>query len=640
MTHEARIAPPEAVGGPHAPANREDTAQPLLDRAAGEATPSIQTSRPPLPPEAVQEGEAEQVVGEACVKEDAERRGWGRSVMASLSSIIPPGGMLSTVFNIASICVGAGILGLPAASNSSGVVMALVYPAIVGALTVYALYCLAAQMERLGLATYEGMARTLLGPGLDYFTAALRTANTFGGCVAFIICVADIFRAIFKNADASGYWRSSSGTRLLTSLVWLVLMLPFVIPRRINSLRYVSTVGIVFIIYFVVMIIVHSGMNGLAENSKHITVAGRPTDDGVHMFGTGNKALDGIGVFMFSYTCHIGAFEVYWDMRERSVSRFTLYSAIAILLCCILYALTGIFGYFDFGSRATVSALLLYDPVKEPAMMVAYVGVLVKLCASYPTCHHDHPQLPLPQFWVEPRHAAVLETLHLRHQPRCCFAALRPVHPKDQHGVWPHWCVLWRYFRIYSSRSSDDVRRQLVAAVGWMDALHPHVRAASRRCCDDGVRHGRHHLQRCEGRLSAACGQARLPTDRHMFSISYALRCSVPHTYSLFLCLCFFCMFCVVLRPFISSALLGTRACVMARIGNAVGTRARRRVCWAALRVGGQPSCPATATGREAAGAAAQRAVDPSPSLWGCRCGCHWARRRIAGSARTSGGHT
>ncbi|ESL09479.1 amino acid transporter [Trypanosoma rangeli SC58] len=304
--------------------------------------------------------------------------------MASLSSIIPPGGMLSTVFNIASICVGAGILGLPAASNSSGVVMALVYPAIVGALSVYALYCLAAQMERFGLATYEGMARTLLGPGFDYFTAAVRSAITFGGCVAFIICVADIFRAIFKNADASGYWRSSSGTRLLTSLVWLVLMLPFVIPRRINSLRYVSTVGVVFIIYFVVMIIVHSGMNGLAENSKHITVAGRPTDDGVHMFGTGNKALDGLGVFMFAFTCQINAFADYWDMRERSVSRFTLYSAIAILLCFILYALTGIFGYFDFGSRATVSALLLYDPVKEPAVMMAYVGVLVKLCASYP----------------------------------------------------------------------------------------------------------------------------------------------------------------------------------------------------------------------------------------------------------------
>ncbi|RNE98493.1 amino acid transporter, partial [Trypanosoma rangeli] len=105
MTHEARTTPPEAVGGPHAPANQEDGARPLLERVAREAMPSTQTSHPLLSTEAVQEEDtqsvarnaygkedAEQVVGEGCEKEDVERRGWARSVMASFSSIIPPGG--------------------------------------------------------------------------------------------------------------------------------------------------------------------------------------------------------------------------------------------------------------------------------------------------------------------------------------------------------------------------------------------------------------------------------------------------------------------------------------------------------------------------------------------------------------------
>ncbi|RNE98503.1 amino acid transporter [Trypanosoma rangeli] len=134
------------------------------------------------------------------------------------------------------------------------------------------------------------------------------------------------------------------------------------------------------------------------------------------------------------------------------------------------------------------------------------------------------------------------------------------------------------------------------------------------------------------GSLGAACGQARLFMDRHMFSISEALWCSVSHTSSLFFCLCFWYVLC-------GSALLGTRACVMARIDDAVGTRGWRRVCWAALRVGGHPSCFATATEREAAGASAERAADPSPSFWRCRCGCHWARRRNAGIARERRAH-
>ncbi|RNF01747.1 amino acid transporter [Trypanosoma conorhini] len=112
-----------------------------------------------------------------------------------------------------------------------------------------------------------------------------------------------------------------------------------------------------------------------------------------------------------------------------------------MLLSFIVHVLTGVFGYLDLGSRATVSALLLYDPVKEPAAMVAYVGVLVELCASCPlSCSHP-PQLPQPQLRVGPRQAAVLEALHLRRWPRGYLAALRPLHPKGQHGVWPRWCA-------------------------------------------------------------------------------------------------------------------------------------------------------------------------------------------------------
>ncbi|PWU84925.1 putative amino acid transporter [Trypanosoma cruzi] len=108
------------------------------------------------------------------------------------------------------------------------------------------------------------------------------------------------------------------------------------------------------------------------------------TDEGIHLFGTGNRALDGLGVFMFAFLCQVNSFEVYWDMSDRSASRFTLCSAIAMLLCFIVYGSTAVFGYLDFGNRATVSALLLYNPVKEPEVMVAYIGLLVKLCASFP----------------------------------------------------------------------------------------------------------------------------------------------------------------------------------------------------------------------------------------------------------------
>ncbi|PWU84921.1 putative amino acid transporter [Trypanosoma cruzi] len=209
---------------------------------------------------------------------------------------------------------------------------------------------------------------------------------------------------------------------------------------------------------------------------------------------------------MFAFLCQVNSFEVYWDMSDRSASRFTLCSAIAMLLCFIVYGSTAVFGYLDFGNRATVSALLLYNPVKEPEVMVAYIGLLVKLCASFRSSPWP-PATPCttvlggtPTSCHSGSTASSSSVLPLLH----CSS---PVHPQYQHGVWLHWLILWRCNGVSSSLHSHDVRRQLVAAVSWMGALHHHIRAALCRCRHGGVWHRCHHLRRCGGRLSAAqCG--------------------------------------------------------------------------------------------------------------------------------------
>ncbi|ORC80166.1 amino acid transporter [Trypanosoma theileri] len=123
-------------------------------------------------------------------------------------------------------------------------------------------------------------------------------------------------------------------------------------------------------------------MNGLPENIHDISV-GKSDDAEVVLFNSGNAAIEGLGVFLFAYVCQINAYEVYWDMTDRSLSKYTLASALGMMLCFLLYAMTSFFGYLDFGREVTSSVLLMYDPIKEKQMMVGFVGVLVKLCCSF-----------------------------------------------------------------------------------------------------------------------------------------------------------------------------------------------------------------------------------------------------------------
>ncbi|KAF8285220.1 hypothetical protein TcBrA4_0032630 [Trypanosoma cruzi] len=239
----------------------------------------------------------------------------------------------------------------------------------------------------------------------------------------------------------------------------------------------------------------------VAEPPMHHSI----TDEGNPPVGTGNRALDGLGVFMFAFLCQVNSFEVYWDMSDRSASRFTLCSAIAMLLCFIVYGSTAVFGYLTSQSCDRFRS----TPV-QPSQGAGGDGgihwLLVKLCASFPLISMP-PATPVPQCWVGPRQAGILEALRRRRQSCRCCTALRPVHPQYQHGVWLHWLILWRCNGVSSSLDFHDVRRQLVAAVSWMGALHHHIRAALCRCHHGGVWHRCHIYGVVAGDWSAAqCG--------------------------------------------------------------------------------------------------------------------------------------
>ncbi|EPY21901.1 amino acid transporter aATP11 [Strigomonas culicis] len=294
--------------------------------------------------------------------------------------IVPYGGLLSCCFNLASTSLGAGIVAIPSAFNLSGVAMATVYLILVAMATAYALNLLAKVITKTGLRTYSEAARTLLGPGADYLLSILLLILCFGGSTSYIITMGSLMRPVLSHPSSPAYLATKSGNRLIVSMMWLVLMVPLVIPKKINSLRYFSGIGVSFIVYFVVCMVYHSATHGFHDTSVRKQM--------VYM-RSGNAALEGLGSLLFAYMSQINAFEIYSEMARPSVGRFTLYSIISMLFVGILYFLSGFFGYADFGSKVVDSILSLYDPVNEPYIMVGYVGIVVKICVAF--AMHFHP---------------------------------------------------------------------------------------------------------------------------------------------------------------------------------------------------------------------------------------------------------
>lgn len=288
--------------------------------------------------------------------------------------VMPPGGFFSAVFNFAGSSLGAGILGLPYAFETSGIVMGTIYLIVIYLLTVYSLRILTATALKTGIYSYEGLGRSLFGKGGDYFCALVMFLKCIGACIAYVICVSDLWSAFLKDDRITGYPATVSFRRVLTSVTFIVLMLPLSLPKRINSLRYVSLAGVTFILYFVVCVIIHSCTHGLKE--------GLQTKD-IKLFRTGNDAIRGLGLFMFAYLCQSNVMEVLKEERKPSVRRMEYEGIVSMLLCTVFYWLAGFFGYADFGSAVKDSLLTMYSPLKDYYFAVAYVGLVVKLCVAF-----------------------------------------------------------------------------------------------------------------------------------------------------------------------------------------------------------------------------------------------------------------
>lgn len=291
------------------------------------------------------------------------------SAVSCLGKIMPAGGLLATGFAMASTVIGAGVLGLPEAYSQVGYIMGCFYLIAITAETVYSMRIVVVVSEKTGLGSYESMATNLLHPKMMYFVAALRFVHSLGAQIAYVVTIGDLLRPIMISAEASDFLQGNWGIRVLTIAIWFVLFLPVAIPREINALRYVSTVGLAFIVFFCFCIIIHSGMN-----------SDRPP---VSAAATGNSALGGLGVFIFSYMCQVNVMDCVREMTDCTLRRFTLCASVSMAICGALYMFTGLFGYLDFGSAVSGSILEMFDPIKEQQFLVSYIGVLIKITASY-----------------------------------------------------------------------------------------------------------------------------------------------------------------------------------------------------------------------------------------------------------------
>ena len=163
------------------------------------------------------------------------------------------------------------------------------------------------------------------------------------------------------------------GVNFFVFCLWFPFMFPLTFPRRINALRFTSTAGIIIIIAFCFVVVVHaatSGRSSLRPKERHYATASF-------------KTLSAFTIFIYAYMFQSSTFLLWTELKTQTVTHMNNITMGAVAITSVLYLMVGVGGFLEYGSDIESNLMSNYDP-KEPLIAVSFVLLAFVLVTSFP----------------------------------------------------------------------------------------------------------------------------------------------------------------------------------------------------------------------------------------------------------------
>lgn len=202
--------------------------------------------------------------------------------------------VLSSVINLMNTIIGAGILAMPFAFKSNGILLGLVVIAISGVAASLGLYLQGISslyLPKGSNASFFSVA-TITYPSLAVVFDIAIAIKCFGVGVSYIIIIGDLMPQISESLHLTHEF-------LLKRQFWVAVAMAVVGPlsflRKLDSLKYTSVVALVSVGYLVLIVVGHFLVRDTSAQRGPIKIV---EPDSLW------AALSSLPIVVFAFTCH------------------------------------------------------------------------------------------------------------------------------------------------------------------------------------------------------------------------------------------------------------------------------------------------------------------------------------------------
>ncbi|XP_015584881.1 putative sodium-coupled neutral amino acid transporter 7 [Cephus cinctus] len=284
-------------------------------------------------------------------------------------------GVLGIIFLMVNATLGAGLLNFPQAFDKAGGVGT----AIIGQLgflimITAALVILAHCSDVTNTSSMQNTFAGLCGSKSIFVCGICVAVYSFGCCVTFLIIIGDQFDRVLATFYGPSFCHNWYLSRpFITTLTCSIFILPLSFVKRLDVLRYTSSIGCITIIY-VIWLIIYESITDTGISLKPMQIW---PDNWM-------QTLQIIPIICFAYQSHMTVIPTYACMKDRNLDKFTFCAVISMIICFLAYTIVGIIGYGTFGIGRVPSDILQGYTDKSIFLTIAIISIAIKNFTTYP----------------------------------------------------------------------------------------------------------------------------------------------------------------------------------------------------------------------------------------------------------------
>lgn len=284
-------------------------------------------------------------------------------LLPKLKSLPPerPASVVGAVFNVSTSIVGAGIMSIPATIKVLGLIPAFVSIAIVAILVDVSVEFMMRFTNFGESSTYAGLMYESFGRFGSVAVQICILITNLGCLIIYQIIIGDVLSGTHLQGPVhlgilqewfGIQWWNTRAFALFFMLVFV--MLPLVLIRRLESLRFSSAVSVLLAVVFVgicSVMAIFALLQGKAKSPRLMP----QLDDQASFF----NLFTAVPVIVTAFTFHFNVHPIGTELEKPS--DMTTAVRISLLICAVIYSSIGIFGYLLFGDSIMSDILVNFD---------------------------------------------------------------------------------------------------------------------------------------------------------------------------------------------------------------------------------------------------------------------------------------